>query len=230
VLGTRSLYIAWGIGDDAHAMVNLFELTSNPIYLEHLRDVGDAAFSKRDDQKAGVEAPALCLACTEYVDHERNQIIAAWSGHGYDDYVENGGLTPVDAVTSGVMSYPMAVFARLVAERPELQAKYGAAASASALHALQTFMAFFPDFRSAQTPNGIEGTFYRPVIYPSDAQCDRAHDLAVNTANATFTGTDPQSQKDLADLLSDIETWTNHVCKWRFSPTKATHAGSKIST
>ena len=194
-------------------MVNMFETTSNPQYLEHLRDVGDAAYSKRDDQKAGIEDPTLCLVCTNYVDYERGQTMAAWSGHAYDDYVQNGGLTPVDAVTSGVMAYPMAAFARLVAERPDLQATYGAAATASALHALQTFMAFYPDFRSTQVANGVEGTFYRPAIYPTDAQCDRAHAFAVNTAKSTFTGTDAQSQKDLADLLSAIDTDTNHVCK-----------------
>jgi hypothetical protein len=215
-LATRSLYIAWGISDDARAMVNMFEVTGDPKYLEHLRDIGDAAFSKRDDQKAGIEEPTMCLVCTNYVDYERTQTMAAWSGHGYADYVQNGGLTPVDAVTSGVMAYPMAAFARLVAERPDLQATYGAAATASALRALQTFMAFFPDFRSTQASNGLEGTFYRPVIHPSDIQCDRAHDFAVNTAKSTFTATDAKSQKDLADLLSAIDTDTNHVCKSQY--------------
>jgi hypothetical protein len=128
------VYIAWGVSDDARAMVNMFEVTGDPKYLEHLRDVGDAAFSKRDDQKAGIENPTLCLVCTNYVHYERTQSMATWSGHSYDDYVANGGLTPVDAVTSGVMAYSMAAFARLVAERPELQAKYGAAATASAAH------------------------------------------------------------------------------------------------
>jgi hypothetical protein len=102
-LATRSLYVAWGISDDARAMVNMFEVTGDPKYLDHLRDVGDAAFSKRDDQKAGIEDPTLCLVCTNYVDYERTQTMAAWSGHSYADYVANGGLTPVDAVTSGVM-------------------------------------------------------------------------------------------------------------------------------
>ena len=82
-LATRSLYVAWGISDEARAMVNMFEVTGDPKYLDHLRDVGDAAFSKRDDQKAGIEDPTLCLACTNYVDYERTQTMAAWSGHRY---------------------------------------------------------------------------------------------------------------------------------------------------
>ena len=135
----------------------------------------------------------------------------------------------MDAVTSGVMAFPMAAFARLVAEHPELQARYGTAATASALHALQTFVAFFPDFQSTQVSNGIEGTFDRPAIFPTNAQCDRAHDFAVNTAKSTFTATDPKSQQDLADLLSAIDTNTNHVCKNQYKYAKKPLAHNESS-
>jgi hypothetical protein len=51
------------------------------------------------------------------VDGVRGRVMAGW-GRGilYTDYVINGGLDRIDAVTSGVYVYGMAAFARLVAE------------------------------------------------------------------------------------------------------------------
>ena len=46
----RQAWIAWGVFDDAAAMVRLFELTRDDKYLDHLRDVNCVALKFRDDQ------------------------------------------------------------------------------------------------------------------------------------------------------------------------------------
>src|SRR4029079_1337635 len=101
-----------------------------------------------DDNHPGDDFPngdnPICINCRQpLVDRERGGVKAAWgSGIIYTDYVSDGGLTPVDAVTSGVYAYGLAAFARLVAEDASLQADYGADAVRFANAALQTMFVF----------------------------------------------------------------------------------------
>ena len=49
----RQAWIAWGVFDDAAAMVRMFELTRDHKYLDHLRDVNGVALTFRDDHHPG---------------------------------------------------------------------------------------------------------------------------------------------------------------------------------
>jgi hypothetical protein len=206
-LKNRRAYIAWGIGDDTSAMVRLFELTHDRKYLDHLRDVDNIALHYRDDNHPGDDFPRggnpICMNCRPpFVDRVRGKVEPAWgSGIIYTDYVDDGGLTPVDTVTSGVYTYGIAAFARLVAEDPSLQADYGADAVRFANAAMQTMWAFMPQFDARQVDSYLEGTFNRPSLFPTSAQCKQAHDDAIAYVRQ-FSG---ENEAGLADLRKHID-------------------------
>jgi hypothetical protein len=208
LLKNRQAWVAWGVADDSSAMVRMFELTHDRKYLDHLRAVNDIALRYRDDNHPGDDFPngdnPICLNCRPpFVDRERGRVEPAWgSGILYADYVNDGGLTPVDSVTSGVYAYAIAAFARIVAEDPTLQADYGADAVRFANATLQTMWAFMPEFDTHQAGSYVEGTINRPAVFPTAAQCTQAHDDAMDHVNR-FGTTVPAER---ADLSSRIDT------------------------
>jgi hypothetical protein len=180
----RQAWVAWGVFDDAAAMVRLFELTRGARYLDHLRHVNDVALKFRDDHHPGDGHPGgdnpICMTChPPIVDRVRGRVVPAWgSGILYTDFVGNGGLNPVDHVTSGVYLYGIAAFARLVAEHRASHQVYGDHAMKFANAALETMLVFLPDFDTRQVDGFVEGVFHRPRLIPTASQCAEARDRA----------------------------------------------------
>lgn len=202
----RQAWIAWGIGDDAAAMVRMWELTHDAQYLTHLKSIGDITLRYRDDHHRGDDYPngdnPDCMKCRPpFIDRVRGGVLAAWGSGLYNDYVIGGGLTPIDAVTSGVYLYPIVAFARLVLEDASLQPQQGDDAMRFANAGIESFEVFAPLLDTHQTPGGfVEGTIYRPTLVPTSSQCQSAKQAA--TYHATqFSG---RTGDDLKKLLATI--------------------------
>ena len=191
-LKNRQVMFAWGVFDDASAMVRMFELTHQRKYLDHLQKVNNLAFDFRDDQHKGDDFPPtpefprgnnpICLNCRpSFVDGVRGKVVPAWGSGIYSDYVVYGGLNPVDSVISGMYVYGLAAFARLVAEDPDpqLRAAYHDDAMKFANATMETMWAFMPDWDTRQAGNHVEGTFVLPHRIPTASQCLEARDLAI---------------------------------------------------
>jgi hypothetical protein len=154
----------WITGDDMQAMVRMYELTHDRLYLDHLRRLSRLVLSFRDDRRTDVRA----------VDAFTEQVMPAWDQRGVPSgYLHHAGL---DA--AGVYSYPIAAFARMVAENPDLHADYGSDAVDFANAVLQTVAVFSNDLR-----NGADDSRYfaHPVTYRTlltDSQCQQAYDQA----------------------------------------------------
>jgi hypothetical protein len=103
----------------------------------------------------------------------------------------------VDAVGSGILAYPIAAFARLVAEDPTLSTNpdgsptpRGIAAVTLANAAVDVFHVFAPEHRYDVGPGGfVEGSLYSPQILGTngieseadwDARCDQVYEEALN--------------------------------------------------
>ena len=224
----RQAWIAWGLFDDASAMVRLFELTGDHKYLDHLRDVSSVALTFRDDLHPGDGFPGrdnpICMTCwPPIVDRVRGRVVPAWSsGILYSDFVVNGGLNPVDHVTSGVYLYGMAAFARLVAEHAASQAVYGALAVKFANAAMETFWAFMPDFDTRQVGSFVEGTIYRPRLFPTASQCADARDRAKEHVRAF----DSQHIEGLSALIDDAYSDCTEAGRYAGKPLAHNEAGA----
>jgi hypothetical protein len=144
------------------------------------------------------------MMCTPpFVDQVRGGVQAAWGDGTLTNYVLTGGLNPVDAVTSGVFLYPIAAFARIVAEDPSLQAAYGADAVRFANAGIQVFRTFAGDLYDHLNREGfVEGTFMRPAKYPrKNIECLNAHIDAINHLRDPSS---PLSEAEVSELLPDI--------------------------
>src|SRR5262245_13190458 len=130
-LKNRWLSVAWGLSEDAAAMVRMFELTRDPKYLDHLRAINEKTLQYRDDHHPGDDFPEkgpngedfphghnpICMTCrTPLVDRMRGKVEPAWGGGSLAGFATYGGLTAVSEDISGLYVYGMAAFARLVAE------------------------------------------------------------------------------------------------------------------
>ena len=113
----------------------MYDLTHNRIYLDHLRDLSRVVLSFRDDRRG--EQPRA-------VDAFLGQVMPAWDQRG----VACGSLHHASLDAAGIYSYPIAAFARIVSENPELHVDYGADAVAFANAVLQTVAAFSNELRS----------------------------------------------------------------------------------
>ena len=138
----------------------------------------------------------------ELVDRVRGKVMPAWgSGILYTDYVINGGLNPVDAVTSGVYLYGIASFARLVAEHPdpERRTAYRDDAIKFANAAVETMWAFMPEWDTRQAGSFVEGTIFRPRRFPTADECDAANARAKEHVRLY----DPKHLEGLSKLFDD---------------------------
>jgi hypothetical protein len=230
-LKNRQAWVAWGVADDAMGMVRLFEVTRDRKYLDHLRAVAEIALRYRDDNHPGDDFPngdnPICLNCRPpFSDRERGGVQSAWgSGILYSDYVGDGGLTPVDAVTSGIYAYAIAAFARIVAEDTSLQADYGADAVRFANAALQTMWAFLPQLDSRQVGDFVEGSINRPSLFPTSHQCAQAHDDAVDHVRR-FSGATPAELADLLDRIDKAKSTCEKTGRYAGKPLAHNESGS----
>jgi hypothetical protein len=209
-LTNRQVWMAWGVFDDAAAMVRMFELTHDPKYLDHLRKVNHLVLDFRDDHHPGDDFPRfdnpVCLNCRPplLVDRVRGKVVPAWgSGILYSDYVIDGGLNPVILVISGVYVYGLAAFARLVAEDPDPQrrAAYGADAMKFANATMETMWAFMPDWDTWQAGNYVEGTFVLPHRIPTASQCVEARERAKEHVRQF----DREHFEEILKLIDDVK-------------------------
>jgi hypothetical protein len=163
----------WGTGERMAAMVRMYDLTFDTRYLDHLHDLAKLALQYRDDLP--FDAPAVARP----VEQIRNAIgVPAWGGAT----VESGGLHRVEEIVSSLYAYPIAAFARIVAENSALQAKYGAEAIDFANKVHQTVLFFLPQLRTAQVGATVESALTHPTAYanrPTAADCNSAHDAAM---------------------------------------------------
>ena len=101
------------VGERMAAMVRMFEVTHDTRYLDHLFDLIEIVLRYRDDRLFG-SGPKV-------TDEIRNKVgLAAWGGGLLDNY----GLHSVNEWTSSLYAYPIAAFARILAEDPAARARY----------------------------------------------------------------------------------------------------------
>ena len=167
-------------------MVRMFELTRAPKYLKHLWDIAEITLRYRDDRHPGDgrgrDDNGDCMVCRPpFIDGERGGVQAAWGSGLYADYVGGGGLNPVDAVTSGDYAYPIAAFARIVAEDPSAcpddACRRRAVELANA--SIQVLQPFASQSDAHTTSAGyLAGSISRPVRFATAKQCQDATNAA----------------------------------------------------
>ncbi|HEY1300525.1 MAG TPA: hypothetical protein VGF07_08505, partial [Stellaceae bacterium] len=176
---------AWGTGERMAAMVRMFDLTHDTRYLDHLRELSQIALKYRDDLPLDKDRPDLIRPA----DQIRNNKVGlpGWGGRA----VDSGGLHHVDEITSSLYAYPIAAFARIVAENPSLQTRYSCDGSSDkycrdaidyANLMLDTVNFFLPQIHVQRGASGaIEATLTSPEEFrtrPTKADCDKAYDDA----------------------------------------------------
>ncbi len=219
-LKDRQGWNVWGVGDDAIAMVRVYEITHGRMleptnghkYLNYLRDLNNKVLDFRNDQHPGDDFPngnnPRCVHCSQRTGRLGLWItsaggMAGWRGATHWEWVNDGGLAPVDAVTSGLYAYGLAAFSRIVAEDPSLQTEYGPDAVRFANETVKTMAAFTRDFRSWRAFDVVlEGTFMRPAVFPTAEQCKQAHDFSDQHA-LDFAGQDGNKPTDVLKLIDD---------------------------
>ncbi len=225
-LKDRQGWNVWGVGDDTIAMVRMFESThgrklestNGRKYLDYLRAINKIVIEFRNDQHPGDDFPngdnPRCVHCQPraegrergFMDHERGAVAAGWSSATHWDWVNDGGLGSIDAVMSGLYAYGLAAFARIVSEDPSLQTEYGPDAVTFANEALKTMQVFMRDFDTWLVWNVIQaGTFKKPIIFPTSAQCQQAHDFSDEHA-LNFAGVDGNKPTDVLKKVDDAKS------------------------
>jgi hypothetical protein len=102
-----------GNGERMAAMVRMYDLTHDTPYLDHLFDLVQIVLKYRDDRPLD--------GGPKVTDEIRNKVgLAAWGGGLLDNY----GLHSVLEWTSSLYAYPIAAFARILAEDPVVRARY----------------------------------------------------------------------------------------------------------
>jgi hypothetical protein len=102
-----------GTGEMMAAMVRMYDLTHAPRYLDHLFDLIQIVLQYRDDRPLDGSPKQL--------DEIRNKVgLPAWGGGLLDNY----GLHSVEELTSSLYAYPIAAFARILAEDPAVRERY----------------------------------------------------------------------------------------------------------
>ena len=179
-LGNRDPDGVWGTGERMAALVRMYELTKDTRYLDHLHEFTQLALKFRDDLPFdGPEAPRP-------VEQIRNKVgVPAWGGDGglpNVEGVEYGGLHHVEEVVSSLYAYPIAAFARIVAEDPSLQREYGDDAIDYANRVFETVVFFMPQIKTERIGDFVQGNLMQPEEFrnrPTQADCDSAFNQAM---------------------------------------------------
>jgi hypothetical protein len=160
---------AWGTGEDMEAMVRMYELTHDHAYLDHLRGLSNLVLSFRDDRRTDDKAGRR--------EAFRGQVMAAWGAPG----IAYGYLHHTSPVLAGVYAYPIAAFARIVAEHPPLWAAYGDDAIQFANATLETLEAFSNELSGPPEDPTISYYVYpRTYRLLTPERCEKAYDDAKN--------------------------------------------------
>lgn len=157
----------WMTADRMDALARMYGVTHDIKYLQQLHDFVEVVLQWREDRRPDGQ-----------IDQYRNKIMAGWGGAGISD----GGMFRADEVVSSVYTYPIAAFARIVADDPSLQPQYGADAVRYANAVAETAWAFMPQMRYRPDGNQFQAYLQELDIYktmPSDAQCDAAYNQTI---------------------------------------------------
>jgi hypothetical protein len=210
-LSNRDPDVAWGTAERMVAMVRMYDLTHDRRYLDHLRDLVHLALQWRDDRPFDGPGPRP-------LELIRNMVgVPAWGGDGGTPTVEGveyGGLSHVEEVISNIYAYPIAAFARIVAEDPSLQLLYGDEAVDAANKLFDTVSFFMPQIRSDNVGGFIQARLLQPTQFlnrPTQMDCSNAFnkamaDDAANQSRWTQQRNDCNLKRDVAgrDLPHNI--------------------------
>jgi hypothetical protein len=143
-------YIAgvWGPAERMSVLGRMYELTHQQRYLAELRESIELTLSYRDDRYPGNPDKQGCPICDPTpIDQLRGKgPLPGWGGFG----IGTGGKNTIDEDASSLYGYPIAAFARIVAEDPSLQAAYGSDAVRYANAAMQTAWMIMPQVQYRQ--------------------------------------------------------------------------------
>ena len=160
---------AWISGQHMEAMVRMYDLTHDRAYLDHLRELSRVVLGFRDDHRT--DRPHV-------EDPFRGRVMPAWGAHR----VSSGYLHHTSIDIAGVYAYPIAAFARIVAEHPPLWGEYGAEAIEFANAVLETLKGFSDELSG---PRDAPASSY--YVYPrtyrtllTESTCNDAHTAAKN--------------------------------------------------
>jgi hypothetical protein len=191
----------WADAERMRAMTRLYELTQDVRYLNHLWQFIQLILLYRDDHYPGNPDPA-CKRCEPTpIDDFRGGHVAGWGG------VLFGNLSGISEDLTGVLTYPIATFARIVAEDPSLQADYGPDAVRYANSAVETMWALMPQMKFQSVGNLFEGYLASPDSYRTkltqqvcqgNEECDNLHDYAGSPLEYNGNG---------AFMMTLIELW-----------------------
>jgi hypothetical protein len=169
----------WETGQRMAALARMYELTHERRYLDQLREFIELALRFRDDHhpgdihSTGEDIPAQPL------DEFRGRVMPAWGGKS----VNTGGLHGVGEVVASVYTYPIAAFARIVAESPALHATYGNDAVRYTNAVLEMAWAFMPQIGYRTAGNFVEAYLTHLENYrtkPTQRQCADAYRKALS--------------------------------------------------
>jgi hypothetical protein len=159
----------WGTGERMAALVRMYELTFDTRYLDHLHEFTQLALKYRDDRP--FDDPSV----PRPLEQIRNKVgVPGWGGATG----ESGGLHRVEEIVSSLYAYPIAAFARIVAQNPELQAKYGNDAIDYANRIFETVTFFLPQMRTERVGDFVQARLTHPQEYqnsPAESDCTNAY-------------------------------------------------------
>jgi hypothetical protein len=141
---------AWGPAERMAVLAHMYELTGQQRYLAELHELIELALSYRDDRYPGNPDTANCPPANcgpTPIDELRGKgPLPAWGGFG----IGTGEKNTIDEDASSLYAYPIAAFARIVAEDPSLHSAYGADAVRYANAAMQTMWVIMPQVKYRQ--------------------------------------------------------------------------------
>ena len=221
---------SWGTGEIMRSLVRMYDLTHQARYVDHLHQLTEVVLKYRDDNYDAGTPPyqpgsdgAACGAASapfpkQPVDAFRGKTEPGWSGGTLYDDVGPGRM---DEDASNLYAYPIAAFARIVAEDSALQAKYGQDAIRYTNAALQTVWALEPQVQTREKGNKFEAYLSQLEVYrtkPGAADCQKFGDQekafmdAANSAAKAAGQTPPYDQSSYDRLGRQESNCRNLQC------------------
>jgi hypothetical protein len=221
---------AWGTGEIMRSLVRMYDLTHQARYVDNLHQLTEVVLKYRDDNYDPGTPPyasgsdgAICGATSapfpkQPVDTFRGKTEPGWSGGTLYDNVGPGKM---DEDASSLYAYPIAAFARIVAEDATLQAKYGQDAIRYTNAALQTVWALEPQIQTREKGTNFEAYLSQLEVYrtkPGTTDCQKFGDQekafmdATNNAVKAAGETPPYDQSSYDRLGRQESNCKNLQC------------------
>jgi hypothetical protein len=189
----------WGLGAHAAALVQMYDLMA-PLdraqaarYLERLRQIAGALLANRDDNRL--------IPPVDPVEPFRGRVMPAWGGLAADR--DNQWNT--DPVIAGLFIYPMAAFARRVADNPALHAQYEADAIRFVTATMETYEAFRQAGELHLDDSDPEAYYVVPSGYADLLQCtDQAFQVRCEGWREAAAGKKPISHNENLSMMKAL--------------------------